>query len=134
MDFEFVEEPGIARHADEPARPAQHEVDGLGSDPAGGHREGALALAAFVVDDENHLPPADAPQRLVDRCQLHRTPQLWTRSDCAAPRGSVTTMRQPWGSRRSGRMSPPCRSTIHCAIARPSPAPPSLAARAVSAR
>ena len=35
-------------------------------------------------------------------------------------------MRQPCGSRRSGWMSPPCRSTIHCAMARPRPAPPSL--------
>ena len=48
--------------------------------------------------------------------------------------GRVTTMRQPCGSRRSGWMSPPWRSTIHCAIARPRPAPPSLAARAESAR
>ncbi len=34
-------------------------------------------------------------------------------------------MRQPCGSRRSGWMSPPWRSTIHCAMARPRPAPPS---------
>ena len=35
-------------------------------------------------------------------------------------------MRQPWGSRGSGWISPPCRSTIQRAIARPRPAPPSL--------
>ena len=48
--------------------------------------------------------------------------------------GRVTTMRQPCGSRRSGWISPPCRSTIHRAMARPRPAPPSLDARGASRR
>ena len=40
----------------------------------------------------------------------------------------------PWGSRRSARIVPPCRSTIQRAIARPRPAPPRVgAAHAVAA-
>ena len=39
-------------------------------------------------------------------------------------------MRHPCGSRRSGWISPPWRSTIHLAIASPSPAPPSRDERA----
>ena len=135
IDVELVETARVAGHADEPAGPAQHEVDGFPRHPAGGHREVAFVLAVFVVDDEHHLASTNTPQRLVDRGQLHCcAPQFGTRSGCAAAPGSVTTMRQPCGSRRSGWMSPPCRSTIHCAIARPSPAPPSLDARAVSVR
>ena len=49
----------------------------------------------------------------------------WSRVSCA---GRVTTMRHPCGSRRSGWMSPPWRSTIHWAMARPRPAPPSVEA------
>ena len=51
---------GVARHAHEPARPAQHEVDRLGRHPARRHREVALVLAVLVVDDEDHLAAADA--------------------------------------------------------------------------
>ena len=48
--------------------------------------------------------------------------------------GIRTTIRQPCGTLSSTRMSPPCSSTIHWAIARPSPEPPSRDERAESAR
>jgi hypothetical protein len=50
------------------------------------------------------------------------------------PPGSATTIRQPRGWFRSALISPPCRSTIQRAIARPSPVPPSSEERAASAR
>ena len=37
-----------------------------GGDPARGHREVALVLAVFVVDDEDHLAAPDALQGFVD--------------------------------------------------------------------
>ena len=71
-------------------------------------------------------------QGFVDRCEAH-VRLLVARAHGWSSLGRVTTMRQPCGSRRSGWISPPWRSTIHRAIARPRPAPPS-ARRAPSRR
>ena len=69
LDVELVEPRPAARHADEPARPTQHEVDGLRRDPLGGQGEVALVLPVFVVNYENHLAAANPAQRVVDRRQ-----------------------------------------------------------------
>ena len=73
-DLERVESVAVARHADETARPAQHEVDRLGGDPLRRDREIAFVLAVLVVDDEDHLSATNAPERLVDRGQGHGVP------------------------------------------------------------
>jgi hypothetical protein len=70
-DLELVEPVRVARHAHEATRPPQHEVDRVGRDPLGGHREVTLVLAVFVVHDEHHLASADAAQGFVDRGQGH---------------------------------------------------------------
>ena len=129
---EPVEVLGRGRHAHQTPRPAQHEVDRLGGHPLRGHREVALVLAVLVVGDEDHLAPADPTQCLVDARELHVV--ISSGSGTVVARGRVTTMRHPCGSRGSGWISPPWRSTIHRAMARPSPAPPSEDARAESAR
>ena len=46
----------------------------------------------------------------------------------------ITLMRVPISLRDSTSKRPPCRSTIHFAMARPSPVPPLLLARESSAR
>ena len=71
-ELEELDDVGRRRHADEPARPAQHEVDRVGGDPARRHLEVALVLAVLVVDDEDHLAAPDPPQCLVDRGKRHR--------------------------------------------------------------
>ena len=38
---------------------SSHEVDGLGCNYLGGHREVALVLAIVVVDDHNHAPRSE---------------------------------------------------------------------------
>ena len=45
-------------HADEAAPVGGHEVDGLGRDELGGHRQVALVLAVLVVDEDDHLAGA----------------------------------------------------------------------------
>ncbi len=66
---ELVEATRVARHAHETPCPTQHEVDRVGRDPTCGHREVALVLAVFVVDDEHHLAAADALQGFIDGCE-----------------------------------------------------------------
>ena len=62
---------GVARHAHEAARPAEHEVDRLRGHPLRGERQVAFVLAVFVVDDEHHLAAPDPSQRVVDAGQRH---------------------------------------------------------------
>ena len=56
----------VEREADEPAPVHRHEVDGLGRDLVGGHREIAFVLAVLVVDQDDHLAGADLVERVVD--------------------------------------------------------------------
>ena len=50
------------RQADEAAPVAGHEVDRLGRDQVGGHRQVALVLAILVVDQDDHPAGADRPR------------------------------------------------------------------------
>ena len=61
-------------HADETARPAQHEVECVGGYPARRHLEVALVLAVLVVDDEDHLATSDSFQCLIDAGERHELP------------------------------------------------------------
>ena len=47
------------READEAPAVGRHEVDGVGRDELGGHRQVALVLAILVVDEDDHLAGAD---------------------------------------------------------------------------
>src|SRR5579863_95059 len=55
------------RQADQAASLLGHEVDRLGSDELGGHRQIALVLAVLVVADHHHLALADVLDRVLDR-------------------------------------------------------------------
>ena len=55
------------RQADQPAAVRGHEVDRLGRDELGRHREVALVLAVLVVADDDHAAGADLLDRLLDR-------------------------------------------------------------------
>ena len=46
---------------------------------------------------------------------------------CYSPAGNLTRNRQPCCDPLSSEISPPCASTTHFVIARPSPAPPGFA-------
>ena len=54
------------RQADEPAPLPRHEVDRLGGDQIGGHRQVALVLAILVVDEDHHPAGADRLHRALD--------------------------------------------------------------------
>ena len=54
------------READEAAAVLGHEVDRLGRDHLGGHRQIALVLAVLVVDEDDHLAGADVVERIDD--------------------------------------------------------------------
>ena len=58
VDLRFGE-----RDADEAAPVHGHEVDGLGRDVLGRHREIAFVLAILVVDEDHHLAGADVGER-----------------------------------------------------------------------
>ncbi len=59
------------RHADQAARLARHEIDRLGRDVLGQHREVALVLARGVVDEDDHLPLAEVGEDLGDGGDRH---------------------------------------------------------------
>src|SRR5829696_369003 len=46
-----------------------HEVDRVGGDELGGHREVALVLAVLRVADDHHLAVADVLDRFLDRAE-----------------------------------------------------------------
>jgi flagellar biosynthesis/type III secretory pathway ATPase len=52
--------------ADETAALLAHEVDRLGRDELGGHREVTLVLSILVVTDDHHLPLADVLDGVLD--------------------------------------------------------------------
>ena len=58
---------GVMRQADQAAPVAGHEVDRLGRDGGGRHRQVAFVLAVLVVDDDDHPPGADGLDGVVDR-------------------------------------------------------------------
>src|SRR5438552_1970273 len=79
-ELELVQPLAQHRHAHEPARVRDHEVDGLGGDLVGGHDEVALVLPVLVVDDDQDAAVPDLLDRLVDgREAAHHAP--FTASD-----------------------------------------------------
>src|SRR5712691_1459189 len=69
-DLQLIETLGQHGHAHEPAAVHDHEVDGLGSDPVGGHEEVTLVLAILIVHHHDDLPRADVPHRVLDTREL----------------------------------------------------------------
>src|SRR5438128_1406470 len=69
-DLQLVETLGEHGHAHEAAPVHDHEVDGLGGDPVGGHEEVALVLAILVVHDHDDLPRANVLYRGLDTREL----------------------------------------------------------------
>ena len=145
-----------ARHAHEAARPAEHEVERFRRSPnrrpsAGRPRSRGLrrrprapsrrgGFGAVRPRSESGTPSPSFADGHGNYRSIWAGPELGAaRPSAGASWSSIrpgmrTTIRQPCGSRRSARMSPPCNSTIQRAIARPSPAPPSRDERAESAR
>ena len=60
------------READQAAAVGGHEVDRLGRDELGGHREVALVLAVLVVADDDHPAGAHVVEGLLDRGERRR--------------------------------------------------------------
>ena len=95
------------RQADEAAPLARHEVDRLGRDQIGGHRQVALVLAILVVDEDHHPAGADrvdgARDRRVAFCRS---------ADKAVPPQRVDRDLAARGVARALRESPPsCAAT-----------------------
>ena len=71
-EVELVAPPWRQRQTDQAAAVGGHEVDRLGCDELGGHREVALVLAIFVVADHDHAPGADVGEGLLDGGERRR--------------------------------------------------------------
>jgi hypothetical protein len=54
------------RQADQAAREAGHEVDGLGGDMLGGQHQVAFVLAVFLVDEDHHAAGGQFGHQLGD--------------------------------------------------------------------
>ncbi len=79
VEAELVAALGGQGEADQPAPLLAHEVDRLGGDELGGHRQVALVLTVLVVADDDHLALADVLDRFLDRGErgpgrAHRAP------------------------------------------------------------
>ena len=75
-DVELVEPLAGHRQADQAAAVLGHEVDRLGRDLLGGHRQIAFVLAILVVDDDDHLAAADGGDGVFDRRKRPRARAL----------------------------------------------------------
>src|SRR6185312_3247803 len=57
------------RHADDAAGVPDHERDGFGSGPLGGHDQIAFVLAILVIDDDHHAPGFEIRDDLIHRIE-----------------------------------------------------------------
>src|SRR4029434_3715759 len=69
VEPELVAAVAREREADQAAPVSRHEVDRLGRDELGGHREVALARAVRRIADDAHLALADVLDGLLDRAE-----------------------------------------------------------------
>ena len=69
--LELVGPFGCERHADQARGVGKEERNLLRGRELGCHDEVALVLTVGVVDDDDHLAPADRGNRLFDACHRH---------------------------------------------------------------